>query len=93
MAQEYHDYDPRGLIGEAYRIDGISDGEVRAIFLDWALTRPDTPSVKEQIAALLAAYAADEPADHPMTLVLHAGLEASAPGQGRRGGSRGRRGG
>lgn len=91
MGQGYHLYDPRGLICEAYRIDGISEGEVRAIFLDWALTRPDTPGEKEQIAALIAAYAASEPADHPMTLVLRQGLDAPPPGQGRRGGSRGRR--
>jgi len=29
--------DPRGLIFESYRIDGITIEECRMIFLDWAL--------------------------------------------------------
>lgn len=92
MGQDYHDFDPRGLIREAYRIEGISVGEVRAIFLDWALTRPETPDEKVQIEALLGAYGADE-RDHPMSVVLRDGLEAGPPATGRRrGGSRGRRG-
>jgi len=91
MAQETHQHDPRGLIREAYRIEGISDGEVRAIFLDWALTRPDSANEKDQIAALLAAYGGDAP-DHPMSVVLREGLDAPPPQKGRRGGSRGRRG-
>ncbi|MCB1358937.1 MAG: hypothetical protein KDK53_21355 [Maritimibacter sp.] len=91
MAQENHACDPRGLIREAYRIEGIGAQEARTIFLDWALTRPDSPGEKEQIAALLAAYGADAP-DHPMSAVLREGLEATGPSKGRRGGSRGRRG-
>lgn len=91
MGEGNHPHDPRGLIREAYRIEGISDGEVRAIFLDWALTRPNSPDEKVQIAALLAAYGADEP-DHPMSVVLRRGLDAPPPQKGRRGGSRGRRG-
>lgn len=91
MGQDYHGFDPRGLIREAYRIEGIGVGEVRAIFLDWALTRPESPDEKVQIAALLAAYGAGAP-DHPMSVVLREGLEAGPPATGRRGGSRGRRG-
>ena len=30
--------DPKGLIREAYRIDGIGAGECRSIFMDWALS-------------------------------------------------------
>ncbi|MCB1329859.1 MAG: hypothetical protein KDK28_10630 [Maritimibacter sp.] len=91
MAQENHACDPRGLIREAYRIEGIGPAEARTIFLDWALTRPESPGEKDQIAALLAAYGGEAP-DHPMSAVLREGLEAPALGAGRRGGSRGRRG-
>ena len=34
-------HDPKGLIREAYRIEGITLGECRSIFLDWALSLPD----------------------------------------------------
>ena len=91
MAGENHPFDPRGLIREAYRIDGITPEEVRSIFLDWALSRPAAPDDREQIAALLAAYGAATP-DHPMSQVLREGLDAEPPARGRRGGSRGRRG-
>jgi hypothetical protein len=30
--------DPKGLIREAFRIDGITDAECRSIFVDWALS-------------------------------------------------------
>ncbi len=30
--------DPKELIFEAFRIDGISMGECRSIFIDWALS-------------------------------------------------------
>lgn len=89
MVAETHPYDPRGLIREAYRIEGITPAEVRVIFLDWAMSRPDSPDEKAQIEALLAGYGADEP-DHPMTAVLRAGLDATPPGTGRRGGRRAR---
>jgi len=90
MAANPHPYDPRGLIREAYRIDGISQEEVRSIFLDWALSRPDSPGVQEQIAALIAAYAATAP-DHPMSETLRAGLEAGSGPPARRGGRNRRR--
>ena len=32
--------DPKGLIREAYSIDGITKAECRSIFLDWALSLP-----------------------------------------------------
>jgi len=91
MAHETHPYDPSGLIREAYRIDGITAAQVRVIFLDWALGRPDSPDEKEQIAALIAAFGANEP-DHPMSAVLREGLEAPPPAKTRRGGRNGRRG-
>ncbi|MEZ5723204.1 MAG: hypothetical protein R3D59_17835 [Paracoccaceae bacterium] len=89
MAAETHQFDPRGLIREAYRIEGITAAEVRMIFLDWAMSRPDSPDEKTQIEALLAAYGDAEP-DHPMTGVLRDGRDAPAPAQGRRGGRKGR---
>ena len=44
--------DAKGLIREAYRIEGISAPECRSIFLDWALGYGDDP--KDGIVALLA---------------------------------------
>ncbi|MBS0124436.1 hypothetical protein [Thetidibacter halocola] len=80
--------DPKGLIFEAYRIEGIGEGECRSIFLDWALSAPAGGDMQALIGALLARHGGDAP-DHPMTAVLRAGLdEAAAPR--RRGGWRGR---
>ena len=60
--------DPRGLIAEAYRIDGVTGPECRSIFLDWALAdAPDDSAAA--IAALFAHYSVMAP-DHPMTAVL-----------------------
>lgn len=78
------DLDPKGLIREAFRIDGITAGECRSIFLDWALGVPAGADPKVQIAKLLDRYN-DQPADHPMSQTLTAGLAASAPAR-RRGG-------
>jgi len=66
------DLDPKGLIEEAYKIDGISAPECRSIFLDWALSYQGVPAVG--ISALLAKHA-DGAADHPMTTTLRAGLD------------------
>ena len=71
--------DPRGLIREAYRIEGISAPECRSIFFDWALGIPVDSNTDEMVRALLARYAG-EPADHPMTETLKAALDkANAP--------------
>ena len=77
--------DPKGLIYESYRIDGIRIEECRSIFMDWALgvSIQDDPLVI--IAKLLEQYGAGNE-DHPMTQVLKAGLEKPTR-QGRRGGS------
>ncbi len=80
--------DPKGLIRESYRMDGISEGECRSIFLDWALSLPDGQDSRAAIPGLLAAYGAAQP-DHPMTQVLRAGAEAAAKPR-RRGGWRSR---
>ncbi|MBF9029915.1 hypothetical protein HKCCE3408_05885 [Rhodobacterales bacterium HKCCE3408] len=75
--------DPKGLIRESYRIEGITEPECRSIFVDWALSTPgDDP--KRLIAELLTRYRAGAE-DHPMTRVLTEGLEAPKA-TGRRGG-------
>ena len=76
--------DPKGLIREGYRIEGITTGECRTIFLDWAIQVPGGADVREFIQFCLDTYAADLPA-HPMTQVLLDGLKPS-PKARRRGG-------
>jgi hypothetical protein len=70
--------DPKGLVRESYLIDGITAGECRSIFLDWALSLPVGRSVVEALTAVIAHYGAA--VDHPMTQVLRDGLgHADAP--------------
>lgn len=76
--------DPKGLIREAYRIAGITAGECRTIFLDWALGVAEGQDAQEPVKALLVKHA-QEPDDHPMTQTLIAAL-AEAPRARRRGG-------
>ena len=73
--------DPKGLIREAYRMEGIGAPECRSIFLDWALSVPGDDQ-RERIVRLLDRYG-DE--GHPMTGVLREALDAPAR-TGRRGG-------
>lgn len=75
--------DPKGLIREAFRIEGITLGECRSIFVDWALSVAVTEHAP-LIEALLARHTGD-PADHPMKVVLTEGLAAKPPAR-RRGG-------
>lgn len=75
--------DPKGLIRESFRIDGITAPECRSIFVDWALSVP-VENHAPMIEALLVRHA-DDPADHPMKAVLTEGLAAKPP-TGRRGG-------
>lgn len=79
--------DPRGLIADAYAIEGIDDAQCRTIFLDWSLDR----NIEDPVAAaarLAGRYAETEP-DHPMTPILKA--SGDPPARGRRGGRAGRR--
>jgi len=80
--------DPRALIREAYRIDGITIEQCRSIFLDWALGVPAGADTRAQVRHLLDQYA-DQPADHPMSQTLQAALAKAAPPK-RRGGRAGR---
>ncbi|MBC2835336.1 hypothetical protein [Paragemmobacter straminiformis] len=67
--------DPKGLIRESYRIEGITLGECRSIFVDWALSLPVDANTKEALRALIAHYGMAEP-DHPMSGVMEQGLMA-----------------
>ncbi|QFT93124.1 hypothetical protein FIU86_09730 [Roseovarius sp. THAF9] len=80
--------DPKGLIRESYRIEGITPAECRSIFLDWALSVDGDGDTRVQIERLIERYGVVNP-DHPMTAVLHEGLKAAGSPK-RRGGSRGR---
>jgi len=75
--------DPRGMIFESYRIDGITIEECRMIFLDWALESSKT-DLTEDINILLKEYQGKF-SNHPMTSVLRSGLLKSKK-TGRRGG-------
>jgi hypothetical protein len=87
---ELAEADPKGLVRESYRIDGITAGECRSIFMDWALSIPVGRSVPDAVRVLIATYA-DATPDHPMSTVLQQALtEPGAPR--RRGGRIGRQG-
>ncbi len=78
--------DPKGLIAEAYRIEGIGPEECRSIFLDWALSIREGSDARVMIGALLERHGRE---GHPMTDVLREGLGEAKPE--RRGGAGGRR--
>ncbi|TCL09723.1 hypothetical protein BXY66_1780 [Shimia isoporae] len=81
-------FDPKGLIAESYKIEGIGAPECRSIFLDWALSLGGDIDPKDALPTLISAYARSEP-DHPMSAVLEQGLvQMQAPK--RRGGWRAR---
>ena len=67
--------DPKGLVRESYRIEGITDGECRSILVDWALSLPVDAPLRDALRALIAQYGTDAP-DHPMTAVMTEGLLA-----------------
>ncbi len=80
--------DPKALMYEAYRIEGISGSQCRSIFLDWALSLPAGHDSRDAIREIIAQYGAAQP-EHPMSLVLTQGLEEMAQPK-RRGGWRSR---
>lgn len=82
--------DPKGLVRESYRIEGITPGECRSIFMDWALSIPVGRSEADAVRVLIATYATSAP-DHPMSAVLEQALTAPEPAR-RRGGRIGRQG-
>jgi hypothetical protein len=78
--------DPKGLIRESFRIEGISDAECRSIMVDWALSLDAALDPVAALKRLHGRHAVTMPG-HPMTSLL---LEAAAarPGQARRRGGR-----
>jgi hypothetical protein len=86
---ELSEADPKGLIRESYRIDGITVGECRSIFVDWALSLKPGAETAPALRALIAHYALGANG-HPMNAVLEAGL-APPSRTGRRGGRLARR--
>ena len=79
-----HPCDPRGLIHEAYAIDGIGTEECRSIFFDWAIGLDAALDTVEAARTLAAELGAANP-DHPMTRILAQASEVSTPGRGRAG--------
>jgi len=84
MAEVKDPADPKGLIRESFRIEGITSEECRSIFLDWALSIPVGQDTKPLVEALLVKHADDEE-NHPMKAVLRAALDAAVSPK-RRGG-------
>ena len=76
--------DPKGLIHEAYQIDGITLSECRSIFLDWALSLPVDADTATALRGLIDHYSASD-TEHPMTQVMREGLVGMAAPR-RRGG-------
>ncbi|GAA6192164.1 hypothetical protein DS909_16315 [Phaeobacter gallaeciensis] len=88
MNQTKDPIDQKGLMIEAYRIEGINDSQCRSIFLDWALSLPEGVAQRDAIETLIQRHADDAP-DHPMSAVLKAGLTTMTSPK-RRGGWRSR---
>lgn len=81
--------DPRGLIFESYRMEGIHAAECRSIFLDWALGLPLGTDMAKALETLSDEYAIAAP-DHPMSAVIREGQERAAAKPKRRGGRAGK---
>jgi len=79
--------DPKGLIAESFKIDGITYEECRSIFLDWALAIPLDADSCSLITDLLTRHPEQ---GHPMRQVLEEGLAVQKSPK-RRGGWKGRR--
>lgn len=74
--QSLTEADPKGLIQEAYRIDGIDVADCRTIFLDWALSIPEGMEPALALRCLFEEFCVDWP-DHPMTGIIQEGLAAT----------------
>lgn len=75
--------DPKGLVRESFRIEGISDAECRSILVDWALSLPVDTDQRGAAERLAARHG---PADHPMSRLLAEAALAGDAGTRRRGG-------
>lgn len=67
------DYDPKKLISESFKINGISDEECRSIFFGWVLDFDSRIDINLAIKTLHEKYSLSNPM-HPMTSVLLEGL-------------------
>ena len=65
--------DPRGLIFEAYQINGITSEDCRSIFFDWALGLDSNLDAATEITNLYTIYGETTP-NHPMSAILREGL-------------------
>jgi len=81
--------DPKGLIRESYRIDGITDAECRSILVDWALSLDAALDPVVVLTRLHERYAGAMPG-HPMTHLLLEAVHAPTGLSKRRGGRAGR---
>lgn len=81
--------DPKGLIEDAFRIEGISEPECRSIFLDWALSLPEATSTSDALKVLIGRFESAG-SSHPMTAILRDGLQREGQKPQRRGGRSGR---
>jgi len=79
-----HPCDPRGLIHEAYNIDGIGTEECRSIFFDWAIALDAGQDAVAAARQLHADLAAKDP-DHPMSRLLAEAAQGMTPRRGRAG--------
>ncbi len=84
-AMELSQADPKGLVRESYRIEGITAGECRSIFTDWALSVPIAIDIPDALRSLLAQYEVGNEG-HPMTAVLTEALTSPSTPPRRKGG-------
>lgn len=70
------DYDPKKLISESFKINGISDEECRSIFFGWVLDLDSRIDINLAIKTLHEKYSLSNPT-HPMISVLLEGLSGS----------------
>jgi len=82
--------DPRGLLYEAYQIDGITLADCKTIFLDWVLGLDYNIDQIKAVSSALKEYEDDNP-KHPMTTVLRDGIELQGKSRKRLGGRNARR--
>jgi len=76
--------DPRGVIADAYNIEGISAPECRSIFLDWALEPREFCELRAAASALAKQYS--NLPEHPMSIILNEAAAEFTTAPKRRGG-------